>query len=362
MTDTNRSLQELPALLTERRKYEKWLQSLDARRETTPQHVFERVKADYTGRLERVDEELAVHRQAVQEERSSLHSRRSLLEAEEQLRRDERAELELRQHVGELEGGEADSAFKAVDDALKQLVGEKTGLSSRIAELDALLELKPFATPVGGAPLESPPLGLPTMPPAAQAPAVAPAPASAPPRAAATINPPLPPAPPRPSTVHAPAAAPPAPAMAAAPVSAAAKTERAEPIIPSAEPALPDRGQLRTPDGRFDEMAFVRGVVGPDGGAPAASATAPARARDVGSANVPLRGRASQEQLIESVRIDPTRVERPLAANVPSNTPIVLRTSGQTEQSKTLKCSECGAMNYPTEWYCERCGAELAAL
>ena len=86
MTDTNRSLQELPALLTERRKYEKWLLTLDARRDTTPGHVFERVKADYTGRLERVDEELAVHRQAVNEERSSLHSRRSLLEAEEQLR------------------------------------------------------------------------------------------------------------------------------------------------------------------------------------------------------------------------------------------------------------------------------------
>ena len=329
MTDTNRSLQELPALLTERRKYEKWLIALDARRETTPQHVFERVRADYTGRLERVDEELAVHRQAVQEERSSLHSRRSLLEAEEQLRRDERAELELRQHVGELEGGEADTAFKAVDDALRQLVGEKTGLSSRIAELDALLELKPFATPPG-TPMESPPLGLPKMP------VSAPAPASAPP-----------------------AAAPPAPVAVAA-----AKTERAEPIIPSTEPLPAERGTPRTPDGRFDEMAFVRNVVGPDGSAPTASATAPAvaRARDVGSNNVPLRGRASQEQLVESVRIDPTRVERPLAANVPSNTPIVLRTSGQTEQSKTLKCSECGAMNYPTEWYCERCGAELAAL
>lgn len=29
---------------------------------------------------------------------------------------------------------------------------------------------------------------------------------------------------------------------------------------------------------------------------------------------------------------------------------------------KTLKCTDCGAMNRPTEWYCERCGAELAAL
>lgn len=345
MTDTNRSLQELPALLTERRKYEKWLAALDARRDTTPGHVFERVKADYTGRLERVDEELAVHRQAVQEERSSLHSRRSLLEAEEQLRRDERAELELRQHVGELEGGEAATAFQAVDEALKQLVDEKGGLSSRIAELDAMLELKPFSTPVGGAPIESPPLGIPNL--------SAPAPAAAPPRAAAPASPPPAPAPApvRPVAAHAPAAAPHPPAMAA-------KTERAEPIIPSAEPAPPSRA----PAERFDELAFVSGVLGADGTAPA-PAPAPIRpVRDVGSANAPMRGRASQEALVESMRIDPTRVERPLAANVPSNTPIVLRTSGQTEQSKTLKCSECGAFNYPTEWYCERCGAELAAL
>ena len=31
-------------------------------------------------------------------------------------------------------------------------------------------------------------------------------------------------------------------------------------------------------------------------------------------------------------------------------------------QEKTLRCQDCGAMNYPTEWYCERCGGELAAL
>ena len=30
--------------------------------------------------------------------------------------------------------------------------------------------------------------------------------------------------------------------------------------------------------------------------------------------------------------------------------------------AKTLKCGECSTMNLPTEWYCERCGAELAAL
>ena len=29
---------------------------------------------------------------------------------------------------------------------------------------------------------------------------------------------------------------------------------------------------------------------------------------------------------------------------------------------KTLKCKECGTMNVATEWYCEKCGGELAAM
>jgi len=39
------------------------------------------------------------------------------------------------------------------------------------------------------------------------------------------------------------------------------------------------------------------------------------------------------------------------------------RPTPRTSQAiKTLKCQECGTLNYPTEWYCERCGGELAAL
>jgi hypothetical protein len=36
--------------------------------------------------------------------------------------------------------------------------------------------------------------------------------------------------------------------------------------------------------------------------------------------------------------------------------------SRPSKAAKSLKCSECGTLNLPTEWYCERCGAELAAL
>lgn len=32
------------------------------------------------------------------------------------------------------------------------------------------------------------------------------------------------------------------------------------------------------------------------------------------------------------------------------------------DAEKNLKCPECGVMNYPTEWYCERCGGELSTF
>jgi hypothetical protein len=54
----------------------------------------------------------------------------------------------------------------------------------------------------------------------------------------------------------------------------------------------------------------------------------------------------------------------PIAVPVP--TPTVPSAEGAKRETgsgaKTLKCAECGTMNRATEWYCERCGAELAAL
>lgn len=40
----------------------------------------------------------------------------------------------------------------------------------------------------------------------------------------------------------------------------------------------------------------------------------------------------------------------------------VPRSNASGDQTKTLRCTECGTMNFPTEWYCERCGGELAAF
>ena len=49
----------------------------------------------------------------------------------------------------------------------------------------------------------------------------------------------------------------------------------------------------------------------------------------------------------------PAQASTPVAATPANDDP---------EPVRTLKCRECGTMNLPTEWYCESCGAELAAL
>ena len=347
MTDSNRSLSELPALIAERRRYESWLVALDARRDSTPSHVFERVESDYQARLARVVEQLEAHRHIIDEERNSVQSRLSLLEAEERMRRDERAELELRSHVGELVGDNALAAFKAVDDSIKQLVAEKHGLETRIDELEALLDQRytPPAVRSSGKTVEADVLAAEAAAREAAAREAQPAP---PPRRAA-----VPPPAPAPVTVQAPAPThvPPAAAAAARP----AEQRPPEQRPPEPAPAAP-QPTAAAAKAAFDELAFLNTVVGPDG----ASESLVAKSR---RDTALVRDERAAESLLAGLA-NPTvnaSAEKPLAANVTGNQPITLR-AGTTEQPKTLKCNECGGMNYPTEWYCERCGAELAAL
>jgi hypothetical protein len=85
----------------------------------------------------------------------------------------------------------------------------------------------------------------------------------------------------------------------------------------------------RTPDKRktpMDELAFLKSVTDDDKNAPS-----------------PRRASGAQYQVEEDVA-----PEAPIDENAPVE--------------KTLKCRECGTMNVATEWYCENCGAELAAL
>ena len=88
-------------------------------------------------------------------------------------------------------------------------------------------------------------------------------------------------------------------------------------------PKGPDK--RRTP---IDELAFLKSVTEDDKGAPS-----------------PRRASGAQFQPVEPVNAVPVAPENPDA-----------------EVAKTLKCKECGTMNLATEWYCEKCGGELAAM
>jgi hypothetical protein len=124
-----------------------------------------------------------------------------------------------------------------------------------------------------------------------------------------------------------------------------------------------DGGRERT--GTFDELAFLSSVVDTPTGT--VDVPAPADRADERARRDSFALRANDE--IVNLSDDRSSVldasapsrEKPLAMNVTGNIPIVIRDKPQ-ETTKTLKCSDCGAMNYPTEWYCERCGAELASL
>lgn len=113
-------------------------------------------------------------------------------------------------------------------------------------------------------------------------------------------------------------AAPPPPPPLPSPPSVGVAAELTLTPAPASKP--PEK--RKTP---MDELAFLKSV-GEDDRSPS-----------------PRRASGAQYQIDESAT-----PETPVDENAPVK--------------KTLKCRECGTMNLATEWYCENCGGELAAM
>jgi hypothetical protein len=140
------------------------------------------------------------------------------------------------------------------------------------------------------------------------------------------------------------------------------------------------REELRAVDADLDRLGELENLVRGRGPAPAAPPTKPES-----------RPRATDElEFIKSVTDDnasstpsPSRASgvvfqpAPPASSLPSPSarpdPSVHRTpepvlpapstdDDTDEEPRTLRCRACGTMNLATEWYCEQCGGELAAL
>jgi hypothetical protein len=94
---------------------------------------------------------------------------------------------------------------------------------------------------------------------------------------------------------------------------------------PPRPPPEPREERRKTPT---DELAFLKSVTEDDKNAPS-----PRRASG---------GQYQPDDLQDAAHLAPVDEDAPV--------------------EKTLKCRECGTMNLATEWYCESCGAELAAM
>jgi len=114
------------------------------------------------------------------------------------------------------------------------------------------------------------------------------------------------------------------------------------PVVP--RPAIPEPPTLNPPS-RVEQAAPARAQVPP-----------PA---------LPTQGRSPFDQF-PVLRPGGGSASPPSGTTAVATPPAVPKSGGgqdpRSEQHKTLKCPECGAANYPTEWYCERCGGELATM
>ena len=362
------ALEAVGALMAERRRFEGWIDALNARKATTPDHVFERVHLDYTNRLNAVIDQLTSHADALRRAMDTLTVRIKDVAAEQRRAEDERAESELRAHVGELSTADWDRTAAASDATIAQLVDRRKEAEVELSRIRELLDStsRP-ATPVAAA---EPPAAAPV---AAPAPARASVPVARVSKGVAAEEVLLDGPPPRSSvgarvSVQGAAVAdePAIPAELPPAVIAAEQRlldiEERKPAA-AAEPAAPAPAAQQKSNG-FDELAFLSSVVDTPAGtfdkAPtdmpdekARRDTFAMRSQEDAITNLGARATPLDMASIEREGPPPTSGGRPTSA-------ISRDTSG--EGVKSLKCGECGALNYPTEWYCERCGAELASL
>ena len=374
------SFEDVVSLIKERRKYVDWIAALEAKRDQTSPQVFTKVHADYEERLRAVVDKLASHRGTLGEEQAGLRKQLEAIEHELGQHQDQRAETELRAHVGELSAAALTEALRVADTEIERLAGTRTSVETDLARVTEF-----FAAADGTGTLPAPtqrrsPSGfdelsfLQSVVGASETKAAAPALPAPKPVEPKVVEPKVEP-------------------LAAPEVVVVAKPTAPE-SMPAAPPRRSDAFELeRQDDPRFApqqarvstpvaRVSVEKPVVPPE---PAAEADGPIEkavelkpvaqsrpsiAMHMASMTIEpedakpggfIKADESKKSLLDGITSSAQPGEKPFAANVASNNPLSLKSTTPADM-KTLKCRECGAMNDPSEWYCERCGAELSAM
>jgi hypothetical protein len=297
------ALDALRALIAERQQYEQWMSALEAKKEGTPEHVFERVQHDYRTRLDRVVSEIKGHAEELQLSISTMSSRLVEVARDEDTRREGLQEAELRAAVGEYEPGQWEQIRAEAEAALEKIGADRQALDSQLSELRAIQKLAEM-TPAGtGEPIQ--------------------------------------PAPPAPS---------PSAEIAVAPLQPAREPETKAPeqAMPSAPAPAPAETSISAGHRAGTAAAYRPEVQEP-----------PAMAPSGPPENVPMEPIAAAASAAAGAAARPRSMKSPTGGV----SAVKARSeAARPDAAKTLKCPECGTANYPTEWYCERCGGELATM
>ena len=314
------ALDALRALIAERQQYEQWMTALEAKKEGTPEHVFERVQADYRSRLDRVVTDIRGHAEELQLSISTLSSRLVEVARDEDTRREGLQEAELRAAVGEYEPDQWEALKAEAEQGLEKAAADRASLDAQLGELRAIQKLSEVGS-VGSVPGASEPSALSQAPSQPVA-----SPASSQPAAAQTHRPEqTESAAPRPFVQQ--PSQPPAPAPAT----------QSSPAKP-AERSSGDGVQATKPVERPSDQ--------------------PVEKARQDAERIPLEPVAAAASAMTASQQKPRSTKTP-----PGGVSATRKAEpAKPDQSKTLKCPECGTPNNPTEWYCERCGGELATM
>jgi hypothetical protein len=316
MEPRDNALDVVRHLVAERQRYDGWLAALEARRHDTPARVFARVHDDYLARRTEVVAQLQAHVAGLEQLAATLHATVSRLEAEAGTLDEERIEAHLRTLVGEFDPGRWEVLQQDVEGRLAQLADQRTDAATQLEEARDLLARARGDAPAG------------TSEPSWLADPVVPA---------VPVSPVAP-------------ALPVTPSGGAVPGSLfEGVPERAEAGSPpvSGEAGRPLGGRLGSPSPSVaDDDEVERALASLDERFPT-------------SDRLPMVAERAKDAVAPDGPGD-----APPVPSAPFDDLAFVRSLGEaspTDGRKSLRCGECGTMNLPTEWYCERCGGELAA-
>lgn len=392
------SIEEVRALVAERQRYDDWLAALEAKRTETPVRVYERVHADYQARRTQVVDQLQSHVDALATLGNDLERQLDALDAQLNTLEDERAEAMLRNMVGEFDSERWEAVRIEVEGKMETLGSERSALLTQFDEVRTLLasarveqqgeqQTATAVVPEALAPEAEAPeavtavtaveVGVEVEEEVAVESSADDAPTS---HELVDLG----------SQFNLPAVeAPVEEAEAGLEVEAifeAAEridrhTPRAHDVVTHLVSDIPPVVDARV-DNEFDDAlsmfsdsgdapdaTFVNSLEGievevdvPSVDPTTRTATPPTSAPSAGapSASAPSAG-FDDLAFLRSV-INPSGGNPAVGAGQMGAVPDALPTATGAEPQKTLRCTECGTMNLPTEWYCERCGGELAAF